>query len=319
MLDISEIKDISSEAGIIATIIINPEYTFYSEQLDPHQFVEPQNAYIYWAIRELAKRGIKKIDAYNITNMLNMHESTKKQAELMTIQAINELIDCSKLIARGSIEEYNLLVSKVLDLAERRDTYKTLSECSKMCLNTSEDEIQQKIYSALDTVSMKYASVTEVPQYKDVVDSYWDEIVERQNTGSSGIPFKFNTLNAYATIEPGELFIFAADAKIGKSMMLLNCAVDLLKQDKAVLYIDSELNSRMFTCRLISHLTNIEFSRVKSGRYAEVEEQKIHDCIAWLKKRKFTHLYMPMFDAKTIYTAVKRAKHSQGLDVLIVD
>lgn len=69
--------------------------------------------------------------------------------------------------------------------------------------------------------------------------------------------------NAYATIERGELFIFAAEAKQGKSMMLLNCAVDLLKRDVAVLYIDSELNSRMFTCRLISHLTGIEFSRLK--------------------------------------------------------
>ena len=45
-------------------------------------------------------------------------------------------------------------------------------------------------------------------------------------------------------------------------MMLLNCAVDLLRQGKSVLYIDSELNSRMFTCRLLAHLTRIECSEI---------------------------------------------------------
>lgn len=85
------------------------------------------------------------------------------------------------------------------------------------------------------------------------------------------------------------------------------------------LNIDSELNSRMFTVRLISHLTNIEFSRLKAGRYTEEEKKRIDQAIAWLKTKKFTHLYMPMFDAQSIYTAVKKVKHTQGLDVLIVD
>ena len=135
----------------------------------------------------------------------------------------------------------------------------------------------------------------------------------------SGIPFKFPTLNNYVTIEPGELVVFAAEAKQGKSMMLLNCAVDLLRRGKKVLYIDSELNSRLFTCRILSHLSRIEFSRVKSGNYTPEEEAIIDDCRNWLKNKDFTHLYMPMFDAQSIYTAVKKVKHTQGIDVLIVD
>lgn len=211
------------------------------------------------------------------------------------------------------------MVKNVLDAAFRRDTYNKLVECERLCFNSSEADIERKIYSALDNVMMEFSSTTEVPQYKDVVDSLWGEIEARQDNGMIGFPFKFKTLNNYATIERGELFIFAAEAKQGKSMMLLNCAADLLQQDAAVLYIDSELNSRMFTCRLIAHLTGIEFARVKSGLYTETEKQKINDAIAWLKTKKFTHLYMPMFDPQSIYTAVKKVKHTQGLDVLIVD
>lgn len=318
-MNVCDIKNIESEAGIIASIVMKPELTFYSEQLKPNHFSDSQNAYIYYAICELAKRGIEKVDAYNITNILNMKEATKKQTEVITIQALNDLIEIAKVIARESVEEYKLLVANVLDAAFRRDTYNKLVECERLCFNSSEADIEQKIYSALDDVMMEFSTTTEVPQYKDVVDSLWGEIEARQDSGMAGIPFKFETLNAYATIERGELFIFAAEAKQGKSMMLLNCAVDLLKRDVAVLYIDSELNSRMFTCRLISHLTGIEFSRLKAGRYTEDEKHRIDKVISWLKTKKFTHLYMPMFDAQSIYTAVKKVKHTQGLDVLIVD
>ncbi|MBR4023516.1 MAG: AAA family ATPase [Ruminococcus sp.] len=318
-MNVCDIKNIESEAGIIASIVMKPEFTFYSEQLKPNHFSDTQNAYIYYAVCELAKRGIEKVDSYNITNILNMKEATKKQTETITIQALNDLIDVAKVIARESVEEYKLLVANVLDAAFRRDTYNKLVECERLCFNSSESDIEQKIYSALDDVMMEFSTTTEVPQYKDVVDSLWGEIEARQDSGMAGIPFKFDTLNTYATIERGELFIFAAEAKQGKSMMLLNCAVDLLKRDVAVLYIDSELNSRMFTCRLIAHLTGIEFNRLKAGRYTQEEKVRIEQAIGWLKTKKFTHLYMPMFDAQSIYTAVKKVKHTQGLDVLIVD
>lgn len=326
--NICDIKDINSEAGIIASIIMKPEFTFFSEQLLPNHFFDSQNAYVYYAVCELAKRGINQIDAYNITNILNMKsarpyfepkEVADKNVEAITIQALNDLIETGKYIARESVEEYKLLVANVLDAAFRRDTYNKLVECELLCFNSSEADIEQKIYSALDGVMMEFSTATEVPQYKDVVESLWSEIEARQDSGMAGFPFKFKTLNAYATIERGELFIFAAEAKQGKSMMLLNCAVDLLKRNAAVLYVDSELNSRMFTCRLISHLTGIEFGALKAGRYTDEEKRRIDEAIEWIKTKKFTHLYMPMFDAQSIYTAVKKVKHTQGLDVLIVD
>ncbi len=132
-------------------------------------------------------------------------------------------------------------------------------------------------------------------------------------------PFKFPHLNDYVMIERGELVIFGAEQKQGKSMLLLNCAVDLMKNGYKVLYLDSELNSRLFTCRMLSHLTGIEFRRVRSGRYNEEESKRIDEAIAWLETRDLTHIYMPIFDEQSIYTTIKKVYHTQGIDVLIVD
>lgn len=315
-----DISDVTSEAGVIASAILSPEMTFYSEQLTPHHFTNEQNGYMYYAIRELAKKGITQIDAYNITNILNARPATRGKAEsLLPIPAINEFIKNAPAIARNSVEEYRMVSDRVLNAAFRRETYNKLAECQRYCLSGDENEIEQKIYSTLDDVMLGFSVTTEVPQYKDVVDKMWAEIVARQGNNAAAIPFKFPALNEYVTIESGELIIFAADTKKGKSIMLLNEAVDLLRRGLSVMYIDSELNTRMFTCRLLSHITGVNFKRIKSGDYSEEEGIKIAQAIQWLKQQKFTHLYMPIFDSKSMYTAVKTTKHTQGIDVLIVD
>ena len=137
--------------------------------------------------------------------------------------------------------------------------------------------------------------------------------------GHSGIPFFIPELNEFATIDAGELFLFGGKEKSGKSMMLLQIAVDMIRQHKKVLYVDSELNSRMFTARLLAHLTKTEFMVLKSGRYGKEIIEKIEKAIEWIKERDFTHIYLPMMDSQSLYTTVKKVSHMQGVDVLIVD
>lgn len=318
--NVADIKNVESEAGVIATLCYHPEFSFYSEQLKPNHFSDEQNAYFYYGICELAKRGVETIDAYNLFNILNANAATRKAVENISIQSITDMLSVSKCIARDTVEEYKVLVGNVMDAAFRRHTYENLVKCERLCFNANEKDIEHQIYSALDGVMMEFSSVNDVPQYKDVVDQYWSDILARRDPQSSGaIPFKFPHLNNYVLIERGELVIFGAEQKMGKSMLLLNCAVDLLRKGYRVLYLDSELNSRLFTCRMISHLTGIEFRRVRSGQYTEEEGSRINEAIAWLKTRTFTHLYMPTFDEQSVYTVVKKVYYQTGVDVSIID
>ena len=314
-----DITRIESEAGVVATLVYHPEFCFYSENLLPNHFFNKENRYIYVAICNMAQRGVTCIDSYGIIQALQSKESTAPYADELTVTQLNDFIDSSENLARHTVEEYKLCVENVMDAAFRRDTLQTLKKCEAICFNESVKNIEQHIYRAMDDVMMEFSATNEVPPYCEVIDECWSEIKGRQNTGYAGIPFKFPALNDYATIERGELFIFGAEQKQGKSMMLLNCAVDLLKNDYAILYLDSELNTRLFTARILSHLSGIEYKRLTSGAYTAEEEQRILDAKEWLKTRKFTHIYIPTFDQQSIYTAVKKVNHTQGLDVLIVD
>ena len=314
-----DINSLESESGIIATLFHHPEFVFYSEYLLPNHFTNKDNQCVYTAICDLARKGIFTIDPYNIIEDLNSSEATRKFASELSVDKLNELVDMSDVLSRNTVEEYKLLVSNVMDAAFRRDTFQRLKECQALCYDRSEQNVEQKIYDTIDDVMTEFSTANEIPPYKDVIDDCWEEIQSRQGNGFAGIPFKFKTLNEYATIEPGELFIFAAEAKQGKSMMLLNCAIDLLKRDLAVLYLDSELNTRLFTARVLTHLSGVEYKRLTSGNYTDEEAVRIREAKEWMKTRKFTHIYIPMFDQQSIYTAVKKVKHTHGLDVLIVD
>ncbi len=310
--NVKDINAIESESGIIATLIHHPDYVFQSENLLPEHFIEKTNREVYEAITELARRDIKKIDEFNIREVL-------KDDTSITIDELQELIEVSGMVARHSLEEYRLMVSKVIDAAFRRDIYERLKECESLCFTGESENIEQEIYRVIDDVMLGYSVNGTIPQFKDVVDDLWKEIEDRQDGKNAGMAFKFPTLNEYVTIEKGELVVVGALMKSGKSMFLMNCAAQLLREDKAVFYIDSELNSRMWLTRLMSHMTGIEFTRIKSGNYTTEEKEKINTTKEWLKSRKLVHLYMPFFDIEGIYTAVKKINHVMPIDVLIVD
>lgn len=314
-----DINSLESESGIIASLIHNPEFSFYSEHLLPNHFVNKENRCVYTAICDLARKGITTIDPYNIIEDLNSSEATRKYADELSVDKLQELMDISDVIARNSVEEYKLLVNNVMDAAFRRDTYQRLQECQTLCCDRSSENIEQKIYDVIDNVMTEFSTTNDIPPYQEMVDDCWEEIVARQKEGFSGIPTKFTHLNEYVTLEQGELLLFGAEPKEGKSMILLNCAVDLLYKDKAVLYLDSELSTRLFTARLLAHLSGIKYRDLTSGNYSTDDAIRINESIEWIKTRKFTHIYIPLFDKQSIYTAIKKVNHTQGLDVLIVD
>lgn len=312
-------KDVQSETSLVATLINNPTYAFFSEQLRPNHFTDQMNACLFYALTELAKRGVNNADVVNVQSMWNATESWKNKTAKISVEQLNEYINLSKIAARATKEEYDMLVNVVMDKALRRNLHAKLQQGQHLCFADSVEKIDQEVYKLLDEAVLEFAATNYIPPYKEVVEGLWQEIKTRPLDGHSGIPFFIQELNEFATIDAGELVLFAGKEKSGKSMMLLQIAVDMIRQHKKVLYVDSELNSRLFTARLLAHLTKTEFMVIKSGRYGKDIIEKVEQAIVWLKERDFTHIYLPQFDAQSLYTTVKKVSHMQGVDVLIVD
>lgn len=317
----AEIHDPSAEAAVIASVLVSPSLCHFSDDLSPKHFADEANAYLYFAVRELVtKHSATEIDALAITQVLEKNKYCGRGQSLLTKENVDDAIEHAKLIARSNPEDYRVQVNRVLESAFKRNTLLRLKECELLCRNGSVDDVEQKLSKTIDEMFSNYSHGNEVPEYGKVVRKYWEEIKARQSPESFGaIPFKFKSLNSYVMIERGELVVFGGEPKAGKSMLMLNCAVDLLRRGLKVLYLDSELNDRLFTCRMIAHLTGIPFVQVRGGGYNDVDKKRIDDALAWLEKVQFTHIYMPIFDQTTVYTTVKKLYYQQRVDILIID
>lgn len=319
MRNINEINAVESEGGIISTLMLHPNFVVYDDELQPRHFTNKENRYIYIAICRLANNNVDTIDAYNIIEALDSYEDTKRYANEITADQINEAISMSEIVARSTPEEYRMLTKKVKDAAFRRDTFQKLQECEIYCFDSSIDDIEHKVYETLDNVMLEYNTHADLREYKDIVDGLVKDMEAVRTNETKLIEFPFPILSQYVVMEPGECVCFAAPAKAGKSSILLTILVDLLKQNKSVLYVDSEISDRLFNMRLMAHLTGIKFSQIRSGNYGKEEADLINDAVEWLKTKKFIHYYVPVMDDNTLWMLAKKAKHMIDMDVVIVD
>lgn len=319
MIQNEEINAIDSEGGVIATLIHHPDFILYDEELQPKHFTSIENRCVYVALQEMFSKGITNVDTYNIIEALNSSEEGKQFVGYMSIDSINELINWSGNIARHTPAEYKLLTKIIRDAAFRRDTHQKLKECEAYCFDKNVDDIEHKIYDTLDSVMLEYNANTELQEFKDIADELMEDVKSVKRGNKNLIEFPFENLSRYVVMEPGECVCFAAPAKVGKSSLLLTTLVHLLRQGKSVLYVDSEISTRLFFMRLLAHESGVPFGYIRAGSYDDESEMKMNEALERIKQWKFIHTYIPVLDDNELWMIAKKAKYLIDMDVIILD
>lgn len=322
MREIQELSDIQSESGVIGTLIYHPEFILSTEYLQPNHFFGTENGCIYWAIRELYNEGVTNIDAFNLSNKLQSNAAVHRTIEKYNLPSVQEFVELYKETARSTIEEYKMLANNIVTLAFKRDLYKTLNTMETECFNPQTDleQLNNQIYGELDKLTQKYMVSEEFEMLGYEIDNIWNEIVSRRTAdGMYGIPSKYGSFINYFTYEPGELVVIQAKYKQGKSVFLMNEVVHKLKNGVPTLVIDSEMPTRLYTERLLSHLTGIEIRKIKNGQYSAEEEATIKKWIDWIKHQPFVHIYDPNMTMEKMYAICKMLKRKMDLTFVVYD
>lgn len=321
-LDISMISDNQAEAGVIATLVYHPEFILHTDYLKPSYFYNVENGCIYWAIQELYKNGVETVDAINITNMLNSNRAVKKKIEQYNLSNMQDFINMSQYACRHTLEEYKLLVNNVVTMSFKRDLNKVSMEIQSACFSGDADlgKLNSLVNTKITKLTEQYITSNEIELFGSRIDDLWKEICGRRTEdGIYGIPSKFPAINEYFTYEPGELVLLKARMKRGKSAFFLNEAVHKIKNGVPTLYLDTEMQDRLFAERLLANLTGIEVKRIKTGRYSAEEGRELEKMNEWIKKQPFVHMYIPQTSDEEIYAIHKVLKYKMGLEFSIYD
>lgn len=265
---------------------------------------------------------MEKIDAFTLSARLQNQSQNMAQSEKYTVQSVSDEMALYQAVARSSLEEYLDLAKTVTTFAFKRDLIRTLGKVELDCQkpSTSLAQLSSSVYQSLESLTQNYITDGEIRTVGQDLDSILAEIQSRRNeNGTSGLLSAFPSLNKYFTYEPGEMVTLQAKYKNGKSVFLMNEAVHMLENGVPVLVIDTEMQTRLYTERLLSHKSGVPVNKIKNGDMTDKEQQALDKAVAWLKPQPFIHRYAPDMTLEELYSLCRVLKNKMGLGFVVYD
>ena len=319
-----KLVDNIAESSLISTLIQHPDYLAYSDNLisRPRYFYNEDNMILFWAICELYKKNITRIDSINLLAQLKLGGGTIKILRKPEFEDLQKFIVMTEKAARHTPKEYKMLVDRIISLAFKRDLYYRLGRLENECLNDLPlNELNNKVYTEIEDLTKQYIIGDNVQLFSKVTDTLWKEIEKRRSdSGVYGIPSKFSLINEYFSYEPTELVLISGRMKKGKSAFMMNEAIDKLQKGYPVLYVDTEMADRLFYERMLANVSGVTVKEIKTGLYStENAEDRIRQAREWIDKQEFIHIYNPSMTEEELYSICKHWKNQNGLQFLIYD
>ena len=316
-----DLKDISAESTVISTLLVHPEFILHSDKLMTQHFTQRENSAIYWAIGELYKKGITKIDALNINNQLASNDAVTKLMTKHKLNDVGKLIELASYAARDSLQEYLEFCNTLIDLSYKRDLFVRANELVRLCfLDTKTvEETDRQVHEVMNDLTAEYVITTDLNMIGDDCDELFDELLKDQESETYCFPSKWRVFDNYFVYERGECVVLSARMKSGKSAFILNEAIYQASKGIVTLIVDTELSHKLWYKRALCHLAGIEFRRIRDGHWTEEELKKLKAANAFLKTLPLIHVYMPIPDIDKTYAICKVLKNQVGLQFLCFD
>ncbi|WP_143322658.1 DnaB-like helicase C-terminal domain-containing protein [Clostridium sp. HBUAS56010] len=321
-MDLSEISDYKAEAGVISTLVYHPEFILHSNYLHEKYFYNVDNACIYWAIKELFAQKITNITALNIEQMLDSNKAVKKKVQEYNLPSIQEYIDLCFNTKRDSVEEYLLLVNRVVELAFKRSFYKKASDWQRMCSNEDVhlDDMSNTVYKELNELTTSFVTDGEITTFGSKIKDIWQKIKEKKERGESyGLPSFFPSINEFFTYEETELVVIEARMKKGKSWLAMIEALHKAMNGVPTFVQDSEMSDENWYIRVLSYLSGVPVYRIKGSALTIEEESKIEETNAYIEDLPLFHNFDPYITKERFYSICAQKKIEMGLKFVIWD
>lgn len=319
--------DVAIESGIIGTILKNPEFIVNVDYITKNMFCDMKLATMYEITKDLTDSGVFDIDDFTILSKIE--ESGKYKSVFSDYETIElrEWLSNLRLTGTQNSDEYSRRCKRLITLDYKRNTIEFLKDIEETIHSDEDKDINQLNYliqERANDLSKEYIIESDVYLMSDRIHEIRAELdADAEDSGGHGVgfPSRFPTVNKYFTYEKSELILVAGRAKAGKSMWALAEAYHKLKEGVPVAIFDTELKTKLWVVRFISHYTGIKVRDVKRQSYRGdyEKEQLVEDAYEFLENAPFTHIYDPDWTIEKIEATAKILKKKIGLEFLIYD
>lgn len=317
--NLENIFSLEAEQAVLGTLLMDADnFDKVADKLIPADFFKFEHRVIFDIICKLMS-SVGHIDP------LLVAEEIKKDEKLENKIPENYLLQISYLSRASSNILYYVKI--VRDRSIARQLLKSCQEISDMILNfeyqTSEDLLEKsenKILKIAIHKQTKYAPVkinellSKTTLRLDAIANGDEQII--------GLPTSFIGFDEMTSgFQKGDLILIAARPSMGKTAFVMNMAENIVtQQNKSVLVFSLEMSGEQLTNRLISSVSHIDQSAMKSGRLNNDDWMKVSRAIGTLES---SHLYVDESGSLTpteLRLRAKRLAREIGkLDLIVID
>jgi replicative DNA helicase len=310
-------QNIEAEEAILGGILLDPEaISRVMEILTAEAFYIGAHRDIYRAALELHTKG-QPTDLMTVTVWLKDHNKLDKVGGQTRLA---QLVD--RTISAANIDQYATLV---MDKYTRRLLIQAGGEVAQLGYDTS-----LPLEEVLDQAEQKLFNITQVrPQggltaTSDILIDTFSEIEQRSlGVVLPGVPCGFYDLDAMTQgFQRSDLIICAGRPSMGKTAICLNIARNIAALQKLPVAVFSlEMSKLQLVYRLLSSEVEMESSRLRTGRIAQQEWERLGHAISVLSQ-------MPVFIDDTPNASVTemrskcrrlQAEHGGALGLILID
>jgi len=175
-------------------------------------------------------------------------------------------------------------------------------------------EIMRKYLAKVDEMESSELRAISARGY---TNDYLEDLESRKLLKEPELMSGYKTLDRWTWgLNRGELITIAAGTSKGKSTLLLNIIVNLLKKDKKVLYFSTEMSVKEQYDRLAANMNLVPYRKLRQAKLSEAEWASISNNLAWLHEKNNLYICDSVaLDSTKIGVLVDRVKP----DVAVLD
>lgn len=313
----------SSESLVLGGIINHLDWILEFTDLKVNYFTVSVNKIIFTALKKLYKNGSTSCDIIDIYALVETNPDYLKQLE--DYGGIEYITTLSQLAEGKELNDIEAHVKTIIDCAyknELNDTLIGLTEYVERNTDKSKEYINKIVEGELLELKSKYGSSKKAEMIGSKIDKIITRIESAQQDGYIGIPTSISILNKFVTYQKGELVVYGAPAKFGKSQFVVNEAYWLAVVNKVpVMILDTELESDKFVLRMAARITGYSFGFIASGDYKKYPQckRKVDKAFEQISEAPISHTYIVGWCNDEILNEVKRMKIQHNIQVLFFD
>ena len=309
-------RDVEVEEAVLGALMLEKDaYTTVCDLLKPESFYDPKHQAIYFAIQQLGAMQ-QPID------MLTVTEKLRANGALDSVGGPVYISGLTAKVASGAHVEFHARIVAQKYLARELINFSSVIEGKAYDESNDVDDLLQEAEGKLFEISQRNVKkdVTQIdPVIKQAIQQI--EAAANRDTGLSGLETQFHELDKLTSgWQNSDLIIIAARPAMGKTAFVLSMAKNMAVNLNIPTAIFSlEMSNLQLVNRLISNVCELEGEKIKSGRLAEGDWDKL---MGGVKNLYSAPLYIddtPSLSIFELRTKARRLVREHQVKILIID